>query len=69
MVKFIGMFMPIMKILATRIDVDVSFDANPAKEVLGIEFIPMEKAVPEMATSLIENGYIPDKRNQKKGCF
>lgn len=41
---------------------EITMDNSDTKEVLGVEFIPFEKTIIEMADSLIEKGYIPDKR-------
>lgn len=37
-------------------------DTTATKEVLKIDFIPIRQSVQDMALSLIETGYIPDKR-------
>ena len=56
--------------MAKMYDVDIDFDNSETKKCLGVEFIGMDKAIPDMAGSLIELGYIPDLRNQpkKKSC-
>ena len=37
-------------------------DNEETREILGIDFIPFEDTVLEMADSLIEKGHIPDLR-------
>ena len=41
------------------------FDTSNTKKVLGINFIDAKTATYAMVDSLIENGYIPDKRKKK----
>lgn len=70
-VKFLGLFVPMMKMMGKNIDVDVDFENKETKECLGItEFISWEKSVVDLADSLIELNYIPDLRGQvkKRGC-
>ena len=38
------------------------FDNTTTKEVLKIDFIPAKQSIQDMAVTLIETGYIPDKR-------
>jgi len=45
------------------------YENSATTNVLGINFIDMKKSILDMAESLIEIGYIPDRRNTKKGCF
>jgi len=46
-----------------------TFDNSQTTNVLGINFIDPQKSTEDLAESLIELGYFPDKRNTKKGCF
>ena len=66
--SFLGMFNQEMKLMAKMVGVKFSFKNDETKQVLGIDFIPLEKGVPDMAASLIDIGYVPDKRNTKKSC-
>ena len=43
-----------------------TFDTSQTKEVLGINFIPMQQSVVDMGNTLIETGYIEDKKNKGK---
>ena len=70
MLKFAGMFDPMSKAMADSYDVDIDFENKETKECLGVDFIHYEKSIDDMALSLIEIGYIPDRRNEKKKmCF
>lgn len=42
---------------------EITMDNEETREILGIDFIPFEDTVLEMADSLIEKGHIPDLRN------
>jgi hypothetical protein len=57
--------------MAAAYEMDIDFDNKETTECLGVDFIHWEKSVDDMALSLIEVGYVPDKRNEKKskGCF
>lgn len=35
-------------------------DNSETQIILGINFIPVERSVPEMVETLLENGYVPD---------
>ena len=44
---------------------EYKFDTCNTKKILGINFIDAKTATYAMVDSLIENGYIPDKRKKK----
>ena len=39
-----------------------TFANEETKKILSIDFIPIKQSVEEMAVTLIETGYVPDKR-------
>ena len=39
------------------------FDTTTTRDILKIKFIPMRQSLQDMAITLIETKYIPDKRN------
>lgn len=41
----------------------MKMDNSQAKNILGINFIPIKQSLLEMGDTLIETGYIPDNRN------
>ena len=41
-----------------------SFDNSKTREVLGIQFRDIKQSVIEMSVTLIETGYVPDKRKK-----
>jgi hypothetical protein len=41
-----------------------TFDNTLSKNILKIEYLPIKEAVQEMADTLIDTGYIPDKRKK-----
>jgi len=45
---------------------ELTFENNQTKKVLNIQFHSFEKTVCDMADTLIETGYIPDKRKNDK---
>jgi hypothetical protein len=44
---------------------EITMENEDTKNILGIEFIPFENTVIEMAESLIEKGHIPDQRKMQ----
>ena len=41
---------------------EITMENDETKDILGIDFIPFERTILEMAESLIEKGHIPDQR-------
>lgn len=42
---------------------EITMDNSETRDLLGINFIPFDQTVIDMAESLIEKGHIPDQRN------
>jgi len=43
-----------------------SVDNKQSIEELGIDYIPAQQSLDDMIPSMIEHGYLPDKKNKKK---
>ena len=54
-----------IKLTMDRWGITYKIDNEPSKQVLGIQYTDCRQSILEMAESLIELGYIPDKRSQK----
>lgn len=44
---------------------DIELDNQPVRDILGIEFTPIKRSLQEMALTMIETGYVPDRRINK----
>lgn len=47
-----------------RWDKQMTFENAKTREMLGIDFIPMEQSVSEMVETMIQTGYVPDLRTK-----
>lgn len=53
-----------MKIVVLQWDKNIRVDNTKSKETLGVKYINMDETIVEMGYSLIEKGYVPDKRKK-----
>jgi len=68
--KFVGsllsIFLKELRVIMPMWGVEKTFKNDETKEILGIEFIDSKRSIQEMAETLIDTGYITDKRGKKK---
>ena len=52
--------------IASKWNKDLHFDNSKSKELFKLEYIPIERTLIEMTESMIDIGYIKDKRKKTK---
>mmetsp|Transcript_12680 Transcript_12680/g.21339 ORF Transcript_12680/g.21339 Transcript_12680/m.21339 type:complete len:93 (-) Transcript_12680:110-388(-) len=70
MSKFVGSFLSLflkeLRFIMPMWGVEKNFKNDETRDTLGIEFIEYNKSIQDMAHTLIETGYIVDKRTKAK---
>mmetsp|Transcript_6562 Transcript_6562/g.10548 ORF Transcript_6562/g.10548 Transcript_6562/m.10548 type:complete len:140 (-) Transcript_6562:49-468(-) len=61
---FGSLFRDDMKLMVKMWNIDLEIDPIQTREVLGIEFTDLKKSILDMAESMIDCGYLPDKRKK-----
>ena len=62
MFRFLGLFSSEVKTIVQLWDVETHIDNTRSKDILNIEYRPVEETLFSMVDSMIELGQIPDKR-------
>lgn len=60
--SFLALFMGPLKIMKKEWNKEKTYVNDRSKNVLGIEYTPLEKSIHDMQDALIATGYIKDKR-------